>query len=78
VGGEALGSVRARCLSVGESHGGESRSRQIGGEHPYRGRGRGQGIVVFPEGRPENCIAFEMEIKKISNKGKLKINCLCF
>jgi hypothetical protein len=30
------------------------------GEHPYRGKERGDGIEGFPEGSPEKVITFEM------------------
>jgi hypothetical protein len=40
------------------------------GKHPYRSRGRGDGMGVSMEdgGKPGKGITFEMLIKKISNK----------
>jgi hypothetical protein len=48
VGGEALGPEDVRCPSVEEFQGG--RLEWVGGwvgEHPHRGRGRGDGIEGF-------------------------------
>jgi hypothetical protein len=46
VGGAALGHEGVHCLSVGEYQGGKT---GVGGwgEHPQRGRGKGEGIRGF-------------------------------
>ena len=47
MGGESLGSVKARCPRVGEC---EGKEEEVGGwmeEHPHRSRGRVDGIGGF-------------------------------
>jgi hypothetical protein len=65
VGGEALGSVKVRCLSVGEC---QNREAGVGG---LVSRGRRDGIGGYSEGKPGKGIPFETLIKKISN---IKVN----
>ena len=65
MGGEALGSVKALCPTVGECQG---RKVEMSGwvvEHPHRSRGRGMGYKVS---RGENKKYFLTEDIEISNK----------
>jgi hypothetical protein len=58
--GEALGSVKAQCPSVGEFKGKEA---GVGGwveEHSHRSRGREDRIGGFRVGKPGKGITFEM------------------
>ena len=47
MGGEALGPVKAQCLSIGEFQGREAEVGSWVGEHPFRSRGRTDGIGGF-------------------------------
>ena len=58
VGGEALGPEGVRCPSVGECLGRKEGSVWVGGEHPNRGRRRGNGIRVS-RGEPWDGETFE-------------------
>ena len=51
---EALGPVKAQCLSVGECQGGEAGVDGWVGEHPHRSKGRGytMGGWAHPPHRP--------------------------
>ena len=51
MGGQALGLMKAGCLSVGECQDGEERVGRWSREHPHRSRGREDGIEGFPEGK---------------------------
>jgi hypothetical protein len=57
VGGEAFGSVKALCPSVGECQGREAVVGRLVGEHSPRSKGR-DGMRV--EGKTEKGIAFEI------------------
>jgi hypothetical protein len=65
-GGEALGPEKAQCPSVGEC---QDREAGVGGlvSRGMEGWDRG-----FSEGKSGKGIAFEMQIKKISNKKRKK------
>ena len=58
---EALGPVKARCLSVGECEGREARVGGWVGAHSHRSRERGDGIGDFQRGgEPGKGITFEI------------------
>jgi len=60
MGGEALGSAKVRCPSVGECQGGEGgRSALVGGGAPSWRQWGGM-LWVFPEGKLGKGIMFEM------------------
>jgi hypothetical protein len=54
MGGEALGPVEARGPSVGGCQSGEGGVGRWVGEHPYRSRGRGQGVCGGETGKGNN------------------------